>query len=486
MILNMEKSSLQTKGIIFCLFIGVLFFRNVFSTDFRNTLSKFSLIVFKNANVIPMDKEYVLENHSVLVQNGEIIKISPTPDLKVPQKAKIINARGKFLIPALSDMHVHLEGDAWNIMFPPQFKYTQEEINFKYLMFVYVANGICTVEVMSALPEHITLRDKINRGDILGPRLVLSRMIDGPGKAWPPPISLWVKNSQEAKNAVIKAHQQGFDRIKVYSFLNKESYDAIIKTARSLQVGVDGHIPVSLSVEYILKSGQDMIAHSEEVMKFARNFSDSQIDYFARLAANSKIWITPTLITSRNIIAVLKDYKKEFSKPDTRYLHPMSQGIWSFINENLYKPMPENMRQKVEQGYKQFQGKFIKQFFDNGGNLLIGTDALIPSTIPGISLHEELEELVAAGLTPYQALKISTTNAFEFLGELDKSGTISKGKTANLVLLDKNPLKNISNTTTISGVLLKNTWISRKDIQDKLAEIAEYYKKLKKKKYPKK
>lgn len=305
-------------------------------------------------------------------------------------------------------------------------------------------------------------------------------MIDGPGQAWPPPISVWVKNPDEARNAVVKAHQDGYDRIKVYSFLSKESYDTIIKTAGSLKMGVDGHIPVSLSVKYVLESGQDMIAHSEEVMKFARNFSDAQINYFAKIAARSKIWMTPTLITSRNIIAVLKDHKKEFSKPDTIYLHPMSMGIWSFIYENLYKKMPEQIRQKVELGYTLFQGKFTKRVYDNGGRLLIGTDALIPSTVPGVSLHEELEELVSIGLTPYQALRISTTNAFEFLGELDKSGTISPGKTANLVLLEKNPLENISNTKTISGVLINGSWISKKEIQDKLAEIVEYYKKIKK------
>jgi hypothetical protein len=305
-------------------------------------------------------------------------------------------------------------------------------------------------------------------------------MIDGPERAWPPPISVWVKNSDEARNAVITAHKEGYDRMKVYSFLNKEAYDSIISTAKNLNMGVDGHIPVSLSVEYILDSGQDMIAHSEEVMKFAKNFSNSQIEYFARIAARSKIWITPTLITSRNVLAVLKDHEKEFSKPDTKFLHPMSMGIWSFIYENLYKKMPENNRLKVEEGFKSFQGKFVKKYFDQGGKLLIGTDALIPSTVPGVSLHDELNELVAIGLTPYQALRNSTTNAFEFLGELDKSGTISPGKTANLILLEKNPLENISNTKTISGVLINGSWISKKEIQDKLAEIVEYYKKIKK------
>jgi len=470
------------RRIIFCLFIFLFFLTSTFAADSQNHPPKIPLFVFENASVIPMDREYILENHSVVVQDGKIIKICPARALQIPEGGKIINAEGKFLIPALSDMHVHLEGDAWNIMFPPQLRYSSEEINFEYLMFLYLANGIGTIEVMSALPEHINLRDKINKGEILGPRLVLSRMIDGPGKAWPPPISVWVKNSQEAKSAVIEAHEQGYDRMKVYSFLDKKSYDSVITTAKSLKMGIDGHIPYSLSIEYVLGSGQDMIAHSEEVLKFAKDYTDTHIDYLAKIAAKSKIWITPTLITSRNIIAVLKDFQKEFSKPDTRYLHPMSLGIWSFIYQNMYKKMPETDRQKIEAGYKLFQGKFIKKFLDHGGKLLIGTDALIPSTVPGVSIHDELEELVAAGLTPYQALKISTTNVFEFLGELDKSGTISTGKETNLVLLEKNPLENISHTKMISGILIKNTWISKKVIKNKLDRIVDFYKKLKKKK----
>ncbi len=133
---------------------------------------------FVHVNVIPMDKERVLSDQTVVVRNGRISEIGPASSTDVPAGVFRINKAGQYLIPALSDMHVHLEGQAWNIMFPPDAQFTADDLDFSHLLFPYVANGVLTVQVMSALPEHIALREQINRGEILGPRLFLSRIFD--------------------------------------------------------------------------------------------------------------------------------------------------------------------------------------------------------------------------------------------------------------------------------------------------------------------
>jgi imidazolonepropionase-like amidohydrolase len=439
--------------------------------------------VFAHVNVVPMNKEVVLSDYSLIVKGGKIAEVGLSSSIKIPKGATVINAKGKFIIPALSDMHVHLEGDAWNIMFPPESKFTSEEINFNDILFLYIAKGITTIEVMSALPEHILLREKIKRNEIIGPRMILSRMIDGAGKAWPPPICTWVNNAGEAQKAVEEMHAQGYDRVKVYSFLDKESYDAIIATAKRLGMPVDGHVPLSTSVEYVLQSGQNMIAHPEEVMKFAKSYSPEQVDYYSSLIAKSNTWLTSTLIIHRNLNALLKDSASEFSKPGTEYLHPMGLGIWKYIYQNLYKPIPEANRVKLINGFNLFQKPFVYEFYKKGGKLIIGTDPLMPSTLPGIALHEELELLVGTGLRPYEALRVSTTNTYEFLGERDIAGTIEPGKNANLVLLDENPLENISNTRKIFGVMTQNRWIPKIEIDQRLNEIADSYTKLRNKKF---
>ena len=129
----------------------------------------------------------------------------------------------------------------------------------------------------------------------------------------------------------------------------------------------------------------------------------------------------------------------------------------------------------IRDGFEQFGRPFTKALQDKGGKLLTGTDTLLPTLVPGFALHEELEELVAVGLTPYEALRASTTNPFEFLGELEDAGTVEVGKRANLVLLEANPLENISNTQQIAGVMIQSRWLSKAEIQAGLDEVVAYY-----------
>lgn len=216
-------------------------------------------------------------------------------------------------------------------------------------------------------------------------------------------------------------------------------------------------------------------------MKHAHGKHDKeQIEYLARIIAEKGTWITLTLITSRNILAVFDDFEKELRRPEVRYLHPMALGIWTFVNTNLYQKIPRESRSKIREGLETFQRPFTKAFHDAGGNMMIGTDALIPSTVPGFSIHRELEELVDAGLTPYEALRTSTTRPYEFLGELDKTGTIDTGKRADLVLLEKNPLEEIGNTRKITGVMIQGRWLSKTDIQKGLDAVLAFYESLKK------
>lgn len=344
------------------------------------------IIAFTNVNVIPMDEERVLSDQTVIIRDGRIGKIGSTSSIKVPSGATKIDGNGQYLIPALADMHVHMVGEAWNIMFPPEAQFSPEDLDFSKFLFPYVANGVTTVQVMSALPEHIALRDEISQGEMLGPRLILGRLIDGPRQAWPQPISTWVETAAEARQAVLNAKEAGYDMIKVYSFLNQESYDSIVATAKQVDMPVRGHIPVDLSVEYILDKGQDLIVHAEEVKKHAQgNYDQERIDYFAKIIAESDTWITPTHITIRNLLAVFDDHEKEFTRPEARYFqHPMHQGIWSYVIHNVYLRMPPEHRQKIRDAFELFERPLTKALHDRGAKLMSGTDTLIlPNLLPG-------------------------------------------------------------------------------------------------------
>lgn len=431
------------------------------------------VIAFLHTTVIPMDRERALPDHTVIVADGKIVAIGPGSKVKVPAGALRIDGTGRYLIPALCDMHVHMLGEPWNIMLPPGAKIASKDIPFEKLLFPYVANGVTTVQELFASREQIGLRQRIARGELLGPRFILAETIDGPGKAWPPPLTTWVASPREAQEAVRQAKAAGFDKIKVYSFLDKESYDAIISTARELNLDVIGHIPMSVSVEYVLDSGQKLIAHSEEVAKHAGgDYSPERIDYFAGIMAKHGVWMTPTLVTTHSLLELFDNSNRVPDQPYFKYFqHPMQVGVWAFMIEKLYGPIPAQARAKIREDFYRFQRPLTKAFHDKGGKLMAGSDTIIPGLVPGFALHRELRELVEIGLTPFEALRTSTTRPFEYLGEIDKAGTIEVGKQSDLVMVDANPLEDITGASKVSGVLMRGRWIGPDEIKKRMKEI---------------
>ncbi len=431
-------------------------------------------IAFVHANVVPMNEERVLRDQTVVTENGRIVQIGPAAKVKVPRGASRVDATDRYLLPALCDMHVHLEAEAFNMMMKPEERLAAKDIPFDDFLFPFVANGVTTVQVLSATHEHVPLRQQIDKGERIGPRLVLAPMIDGPKKAWPPPISTWVATPEEARAAVRNAKAEGYDKIKVYSFLSKESYDAIVTTAKELHMDVIGHVPMALSVEYVIDSGQKMIAHSEEIAKHTHgDYSPERIDYFADLMAKRGVWMMPTLVTTRAILDLFDNPDAVLHRPEAVYHHhPMQNAIWTFITENLYKPIPAEARTKIRNDFEKFQRPLTKSFHDKGGKMMTGTDALLPGLVAGFALHRELHELVDVGLTPYEALRTSTTLPFEYLGESEKMGTIEVGKQGDLLLVDGNPLENIAAASKISGVLLRGRWMAKEEIDTRMKQIA--------------
>jgi imidazolonepropionase-like amidohydrolase len=371
-------------------------------------------------------------------------------------------------------MHVHVEGESWNALLSPEALAASKNVPFEDFLFPYVANGVTTVQVLSGTHELIPLRGRIAGGELLAPRLVLARMIDGPEKAWPPPLSTWVSTAEQARDATLQAKADGYDKMKVYSFLNKEAYDAVIATAKEQHMDVIGHIPYALSVEYVVDAGQKMIAHTEEVAKHAHgDYSAERIEYFAGRIADGEVWLTPTLITTRSILEEFSDPNGLFSRPEAVYAnHPMQTDIWSFISKNLYQKIPPQAQTKLRDDFEKFQRPLTKVFHDRGGQLMTGTDTLLPRLVPGFALHRELQELVDVGLTPYEALRTSTTIPYEYLGESEGAGTIEVGKRSDLILVDGNPLEDISAASHIAGVMMRGRWIGREEIDKRMREIS--------------
>jgi imidazolonepropionase-like amidohydrolase len=370
-------------------------------------------------------------------------------------------------------MHVHLEAEGFNAMLKPEDQLTGKDIPFETFLYPYIANGVTAIQILSATHEHVELQRRISHSKVLAPRLINARMIDGPKIAWPPPLSTWVSSADEARTAVLDAKAGGYDKIKVYSFLSKESYDSIIATAKEQKMDVVGHIPNALSVEYVVDAGQKMIAHTEEVAKHTHgNYSHERINYYAGRIADGGVYMTPTLVTTRSILELFDDPDGLRGRPESVYSrHPMQAGIWAFITDKLYRPIPTDARKKLFDDFEKFQRPLTKVFHDKGGKLMTGTDSLFPGLVPGFAVHRELQEMVAVGLTPFEALRTSTTRPYEFLGELDRAGTIEVGKYTDLVLVKEDPLKDITGASKIAGVLIRGRWIGIDEIRKRMNQI---------------
>ena len=439
-----------------------------------NSIEQNRVIAFLHVTVIPMDRERELNDQTVVITDRKITAIGPSSKVKVPEGAFRVDATDRFLIPALCDMHVHLLGEAWNLMLPADKQLHGKDVPSERFLFPYIANGVTTVQDLFGTSDEISLRQRIVSGEIIGPRLILAKAIDGAGRSWPPPLTTWVANADEAAKAVRDAKASGYDKIKVYSFLDKASYDAIIRTAKELNLDVIGHIPMSISPEYAIESGQKMFAHSEELAKHAKgDYSTDRINYFADLMAKNGVWMTPTLVTSHTFIELFANPDSVLHRSEAVYYrHPMQQGTWNFMTEKLYLPVPAAGREKIRLDFEKFQQPLTKAFFDRGGRMIAGSDTILPGLVPGFALHRELKELVDIGLTPYQALRTSTTAPFEYLGEIDKAGTIEVGKLSDLVLVDADPLKDISNAAKIYGVLIRGRWIGDDELKSRMKDIA--------------
>jgi imidazolonepropionase-like amidohydrolase len=419
--------------------------------------------------VIPMTGTgVVLKDQTVIVRDGRIAAIGPRARTKAPAGTRRIDGIGKFLIPGLTDVHVHLP--VADVVRPGA---TPEALRIDDALFLFLANGVTRVQVMAGTADALKLRDEIRSGARLGPRMgVNTPMLDGPTPIWPAPMGTSV-TAANAGERVRGLKAQGYDRIKVYSLLQSDAFDAVTAAARANGMPVDGHIPRAVGAERFLASGASNVAHAEEFIPDL-NRSGKPAAYFAELTKNSGVWVTPTLTTYHQILLQAQDLPAVLARDVNAYAHPGVLANWS-PQANRYRTFSQPAQLKrITEGWDSVQ-QMTRALHVAGVPLLTGTDVLNPPILPGFYLHDELRELVEVGLTPYEALEASTRNSARFFGEEQAAGTVEIGKRADLLLLTADPLRNIGASRSIDGVIIGGHWIGRQEIAARLAAIREFY-----------
>jgi imidazolonepropionase-like amidohydrolase len=427
-----------------------------------------SALAIVGVTVIPMSGPGVeLVDQTVVIRDGRIATIGPRAKARVPTGARRIDGAGKFLIPGLNDVHVHLP--VADVVHPGA---APEALRIDDTLFLFLANGVTRVQVMAGTTDALRLRDEIRSGRRLGPRMgVNTPMLDGPTPIWPAPMGTSV-TAANAGDRVRDLKAQGYERIKVYSLLQADAFDAVMVAAKATGLPVDGHIPRAVGAERYLASGARSIAHAEEFLPDLR--SGRPPSYFADLTKTSGVWVTPTLTTYHQILLQAQDLPAVLARDVNAYEHPGVLIGWS-PSANRYRTYSEPAQVKrLTDGWDQVKA-MTRALHAAGVPLMTGTDVLNPPIVPGFYLHDELRELVAVGLTPYEALEASTRNPARFFGEDADAGTIAPGKRADLVLLAADPLRDITASRRIEGVLIGGRWIDRAEIQSRLAAIRDFY-----------
>ncbi len=415
-------------------------------------------IAIERVGVIPMDRERVLTNHTVIVRQGRIAEIGPADRVRAPSGAVRVDGRGKFLIPALAEMHAHIPGG----------NATEQEL--ARLMFMYVANGIGTIRGMLGDPLHLALRERAARGQLISPAIYTS----GPSFR-----GTTVPTIEIAVNMVTEQKAAGYDFLKIHPGVRRDVFDALAATADKLRIRFAGHVPADVGLNRALEANYLTIDHldgyvealAREGAPHSQNFGANLVPHvdesrLASLVARTKAagtWIVPTQILLENWLGP-EDPEEMAKRPEIRYADPKQVEKWIARKATFNKFYAPAERKE----FIALRRRIIKALHDGGAGLLLGSDAPQVWNVPGFSMHRELGALVASGLTPYQALVTGTRNIAVFFGTLDHTGTIETGKHADLVLLEGNPLEDISNTWRIAGVITGGHWLSKAEIDRRL------------------
>jgi imidazolonepropionase-like amidohydrolase len=439
-------------------------------------------VAFVNVNVIPMDRERILRDQTVIVRDGHIAEIGAATRIKAPPGARVIDGRGKYLVPGFIDMHTHLFSDD---VYPDA--WAPDEL------MVMLANGVTTIRLMIGTPEHLALRAQVAKGELLGPTLyVASPEFTGrkPGGIFNGRL---VTTPEEARNAVRECKTAGYDFVKLTTHITPEVYDAVTVAAKEAGIRVVGHVDTQVGLRRALAAGQQIehldcymesVLEDDSPIKVSVSdvgvgrkpnwesldyVDDRKVEEIAKATAKAGVYSCPTLTFFKLSFAIEQSEEDLRARPDYRFFPPKLRESRHAVHRRFWTnpPTPERRTR-----YQQVRNRLVKAIHEAGGKIMTGSDTPERFLLYGFTLHREIKNLVEAGLSHYAALEAATRVPAEYLKALDTIGTIERGKRADLVLLEADPLADISNTEKRVGVMVRGRWMSEAELKKALDEIA--------------
>ncbi|MEQ9298249.1 MAG: amidohydrolase family protein [Cyclobacteriaceae bacterium] len=423
-------------------------------------------VVFTNVNIIDVASGKVISAQDVFVNGERIVDISPTGKMRTTEDVIIIDGNGKYLSPGLAEMHAH-------IPIPQMGPNRVEET-----LLLYLTNGITTIRGMLGQPFHLELREKVSNGELLGPRIFTSSPSLN-GNSMPDPVT--------ARTIVTQYQQDGYDFLKIHPGIKREVFDTIVVVANEVGIGFAGHVPVDvgvrrameakyLSIDHVDGFIEGLVPESEDVdpntngffgVNFTNLADESGIPGLVAMSKEQGVWIVPTQSLFISVFSPLPT-DSIMARPEMKYMSPSTRKQWYNTRSGFLQSVNEGA---PAEDFLALRRKLILALHRSGQGLILGSDAPQVFNVPGFSIQRELLAMVEAGLTPLEALQIGTLNPARYFGEEDTFGQVSKGMSADLILLDANPIADITAMSQISGVMVRGKWLDRGFLDIELRKI---------------
>lgn len=419
---------------------------------------------FVNVNVLPMSSDGVLPAQTVIVEDGTIAAIGDVDSIPVPDGAMVVDGTDRYLMPGLVEMHAHIsDADAHEL---------------ERVLTLFAANGVTTVRGMLGQPSHLQLREEL-RGARFGPRLITS----GPSLNGDS-----VHSPAQAREFVLQQRQAGFDFLKIHPGLSVAEFDAIAKAARETGMPFVGHVTESVGLRGVLAAGQKTVEHLDGYMEalmppnadrsggyggffgvlLADQVDTGLIPELVQATIDVGAWNVPTESVFEHLVSAMP-VGELLNRPEMQYVPAATLQRWTQARREIQSERgftPELARRAIE-----IRRRLIRSLHEAGAGLLLGSDAPQLFNVPGYALHDELALMVESGLSSIAALRAGTVLPAAFLGT--NTGSVAPGRDADLVLLDANPLVDISNSRRVNGVMLRGSWYGPVELGNRLDALIQ-------------
>ena len=427
-----------------------------------------------NVHVLTMETVEVLKHQAILVESGKIVKILPMSEVGNYKGSTVIDGGGAYVFPGLAEFHSHIPvAQNGNTQL-------QEEA-----MWLYLANGVLRVRGMIGHASHLPLKERIDSGEIDGPRLYLS----GPSFS-----GTSVSSAEQAAQMVRDEKAAGYDHLKLHPGLEMDEFLAISKTAKELDIPFGGHVSLNVGLEASLKGGYKSIEHMDGyvealipdyskvldpkqagpfTMLLVKEADLSKLPDLVKMTLETGAWIAPTLTLFDRYFGY-KPAEEYRNIPEMKYMS--AEQVQNWINAKTPYEDAGVLTKENVQPYLEFRNMLFMTLHQAGVPVLMTSDSPQVFNVPGFSIHHEIKLMSDAGMSNYEILKTGSVNPARYFDEEGEWGVIKNGASADFVLVKINPLEDLETLKNPIGVVMRGKYYDQKRIQQELAKIEANHK----------